>query len=147
MFRFCSSGVTRVGWNDFSLPAVGERFDNEDGSSRQLEIQALVPGDVVELVRQPDNPHDHMAVAIMSCSGTCVGYLGRVKAQWIGSKMDRGMQVSAIVERVRGANMPGSPLGLVLRLNTEGEEPALPDGYAIHGNVVSRPQPDELAGC
>jgi hypothetical protein len=136
-----------MGWNDFSLPAVGERFDNEDGSSRQLEIQALAPGDTVELVRQPNNPHDHMAVAIFSCSGTCVGYLGRVKAQWLGSKMDNGMQISAIVERIRGANMPGGLLGLVLRLNTEGEMPELPGGSGGYRNVVSSSQPDEWASC
>jgi hypothetical protein len=53
-----------MGWNDCSLPAVGERYDNEDGSSRQLEIMCMLPGDPVALVRQPDNPHDHMAVAI-----------------------------------------------------------------------------------
>lgn len=136
-----------MGWNDFSLPAVGERYDNEDGSSRQLEIAECKPGDLLDLVRQPDNPHDHMAVAIFTGSGTCVGYLGRVKAQWLGSKMDNGMQISAIVERIRGTDLPGSPLGLVLRLNTEGELPSLPAGSAVHRNVVSIAHADEWAGC
>jgi len=114
-----------MGWNDFSLPAVGERFDNDDGSSRQLEIMCMLPGDPVDLVRQPNNPHDHMAVAIFTTtSRTCVGYLGRVKAQWIGSKMDRGVEVLAVVERIRGGGLNGSPVGLVLRINMEGEVPS-----------------------
>jgi len=134
-----------MGWNDFSLPAVGERFDNEDGSSRQLEIMCMLPGDPVDLVRQPDNPHDHMAVAIFTTtSKTCVGYLGRVKAQWIGSKMDRGVDVTAIVERIRGTGLNGSPVGLVLRINMEGELPEVSDGerIAAHGDSnASAPPP------
>lgn len=138
-----------MGWNDFSLPAVGERYDNEDGSSRQLEIAECKPGDLLDLVRQPDNPHDHMAVAIFTSSGTCVGYLGRVKAQWIGSKMDRGVPVSAIVERVRGGGigMEGSELGLVLRLNMDGEEPELPEGAKRSRRPKSDPAYDEWAGA
>ena len=134
-----------MGWNDFSLPAVGERFDNDDGSSRQLEIMCMLPGDSVDLVRQPDNPHDHMAVAIFTTtSKTCVGYLGRVKAQWIGSKMDRGVGVTAIVERIRGTGLNGSPVGLVLRINMEGELPEVSDGerIAAHGDSnASAPPP------
>lgn len=40
---------------------------------------------------------------------------------WIGGQM-----LGAIVERVKGAALPGSPLGLVMRLNMDGEEPELP---------------------
>lgn len=118
-----------MGWNDFSLPAAGERHDNEDGTSRQREIATCAPGDRLELVREPDNPHDHMAVAIFTASGIRVGYLGKVRAQWIGSKMDRGLPVNAIVERIKGAHLPGSALGLVVRLNLHGEEPELPSTW------------------
>lgn len=112
-----------MGWNDFSLPIVGEGFENTDGSSRQLELERCVPGEPVRLVRQPDNRHDHMAVAVFSCRGVQVGYLARERAAWIGSKIDRGYDVRAIVQRVRGG--PGR-LGLVIRLNLEGDDPELP---------------------
>lgn len=115
-----------MGWNDFSLPVCGERFDNEDGSSRQDELRQCRPGELITLMREPENPHDHMAVAVYSCRGVQVGYLGRERACWIGSKMDRGYLVAAIVHRVRGARLPGATLGLVLRLNMDGEEPELP---------------------
>jgi hypothetical protein len=136
-----------VGWNDFSLPAVGERYDNEDGSSRQLEIAECQPGDLIELVRQPDNPHDHMAVALFTSSGTCVGYLGRVKAQWIGSKMDRGHPVFAIIERIRGIGLEGSELGLILRLNMDGEEPELPEAIKRSLKARAAATYDEWAGA
>lgn len=116
-----------MGWNDFSLPACGETYDNEDGSSRQDEIARLEPGDLLFLVREPENPHDPLAVAIHSERGVCVGYIRSVHAGWIGSKIDRGYTALAIVERVRGRNLKDSPVGLVLRLNLEGDEPELPD--------------------
>lgn len=133
MFRLDRVGLKgsgSVGWNDFSLPICGERFDNEDGTSRQEELRKCSPGDLVELVREPDNPHDPLAVAVVTERGVRVGYLSRERAGWIGSKIDRGYDVRAIIERVKGATLKGSALGLVLRLNMEGEEPELPDNPA-----------------
>jgi hypothetical protein len=66
-----------MGWSDFSLAVVGCWYDNEDRTSRQLELRECQPGDPITLVRQPNNPHDHRAVAIVTASGTCVGVLSR----------------------------------------------------------------------
>jgi len=116
-----------MGWNDFSLPARGERFDNEDGSSRQEELFLCRPGEPVRLVREPGNPHDPAAVAIISDRGVQLGYLPADRAVWIGSKIDRGYDVRAIVERVKGSHLSGATLGLVIRINMEGDDPELPD--------------------
>ncbi len=123
-----------MGWNDFSLPACGELFDNDDGTSRQEELARCKPGDRLNLVRQPDNPHDPRAVAIFTERAVCVGYLRRDRAQWIGSKIDRGYDVRAIVERVKGAHLPDAKLGLVMRLNMEGDEPELPTDSGALGH-------------
>lgn len=119
-----------MGWNDFSLPAVGEWFDNEDGTSRQAELAICRPGEQVRLVREPKNPHDPRAVAILSARGIRVGYLKRDRAIWIGSKIDRGYDVRAIVERIKGAALPGSTLGLVMRVSMDGNDPELPRSAA-----------------
>jgi hypothetical protein len=124
-----------MGWNDFSLPAVGERYDNEDGTSRQEELARCEPGEPLHLMREPDNPHDHMAVAVVSCRGICVGYLARERAMWIGSKIDRGYDVRAIVERVKGIHLPEATHGLVMRLSMDpdvADEPELPDPPEVH---------------
>lgn len=126
-----------MGWNDFSLPACGEWFDNEDGTSRQDELRNCAPGEVIRLVREPDNPHDRMAVALVSARGIRVGYLRRDRAVWIGSKIDRGYDVRAIVERVKGSHLPDATLGLVVRINMEGDDPELPD-YGIGDRVRIR---------
>jgi hypothetical protein len=66
-----------------------------------------------------------------------------VKAQWIGSKMDRGFAVSAVVDRIRGTGMNGSPVGLVLRINMEGEDPDPSTGSGMDRNVVSNGASEE----
>ncbi|WP_366510234.1 HIRAN domain-containing protein [uncultured Sphingomonas sp.] len=81
---------------------------------------------MAHLVREPNNPHDGAAVAIFSARQIRVGYLRRERAVWIGSKIDRGYEVRAIVERIRGADLPGSSLGILLRINMEGDQPELP---------------------
>lgn len=118
-----------MGWNDFRLAARGERYANDDGSSRQDELALCRPGERLALVREPTNPYDPSAVAIFSPRGVQVGYLSADHASWIGSKIDRGYDVRAIVERVKGAHLEGATLGLVLLLNMEGDDPTL-DGEA-----------------
>lgn len=115
-----------MGWHDFSLAAVGCWYDNEDGSSRQLELAECRPGDPLDLVREPQNPHDPLAVGIFTASGTRVGYLSRDRACWIAQKIDRGLPLLAIVERVKGIDLPDATLGLVMRINMDGEAPEVP---------------------
>lgn len=130
-----------MGWNDFSLPAVGEWFDNDDGTSRQAELARCERGEQVQLVREPENPHDRMAVAVFSCRGIRVGYLKRDRAVWIGSKIDRGYDVRAIVERVKGAHLPDATLGLVMRVSMDpdvADEPELlRDWHATSRKLVA----------
>lgn len=118
-----------MGCNDFCLPAVGEWFDNEDGTSRQDEIRLCTRGEAVRLVREPENPYDRMAVAVVSARGVRVGYLARARAVWIGSKIDRGYDVRAIIERIKGAHLPDAALGVILRINMEGDDPDLDDEW------------------
>jgi len=112
-----------MGWNDFRLPVVGTQFENEDGSSRQEELARCEIGEAIELRREPDNPHDERAVALVTTRGIRVGYLARDRAVWMASKIDRGMPVQAVVDRVKGSHMPGAVLGLVVCVNMDGEWP------------------------
>ena len=112
---------------DFSLRLVGEGFDNEDGSSRQEEIARCQEGEAVDLVREPDNPHDPSAVAVFSDRGVRIGYLGADRCGWIGSKIDRGYDVRAAIGRIMRAGQAGY-LGVLLRVNLQGEEPGPSEG-------------------
>ena len=108
---------------DFSLPVVGERYDNEDGTSRQQEIRKLQPGDPVELVREKANPFDPSAVAVISERGVRVGYIGADRSAWIGSKIDKAMPIIAVVEAVKGSRRGTLPCKLIIRINLYGDVP------------------------
>lgn len=130
-----------MGWNDFSLPACGEWYENDDGSSRQAELALCRPGDPLALIREPENPHDPLAVGIFTERGVRVGYLNRDRAGIFGSKMDRGYRLAAIVERIKGAQLEGSALGLVMRVSMappseDLEPPALPQQFG-RGRLVA----------
>ncbi|MCC2977981.1 HIRAN domain-containing protein [Sphingomonas sp. PL-96] len=45
------------------------------GSAPPDKLRRCEPGEIVDLVREPQNPHDHMPVAVISARGVCVGYL------------------------------------------------------------------------
>lgn len=112
-----------MGINDFRLRLVGERFENEDGTSRQEELSRCAAGEAVELVREPNNPRDPSAVAVYSCRRVQLGYIGADRCGWIGSKIDRGFDVRVIIGKVTGGKRSGTPLGAILVLNMDGEEP------------------------
>lgn len=65
----------------------------------------------------------------MSARGVKVGYLWPDRAVWIGCKIDRGYDVRAIVERVRGEDWLGERLGIVVRINLEGGDPDLDEHW------------------
>ena len=66
-------------------------------------------------------------MAIISARGIQLGFIPADRAVWIGSKIDRGYDVRAIIERVKGSHLSGATLGLVIRINMEGDDPELPD--------------------
>jgi hypothetical protein len=51
-------------------------------------------GDVVMLIREPDNPHDPRAVRV-EWQGAQLGYLPRAENEAVAAAMDRGERVSA----------------------------------------------------
>jgi hypothetical protein len=59
----------------------------------------LATGDVLELVREPDNPHDANAVRV-EWRGRKLGYVPRAENAALAWAMDRGEPVRARVSRV-----------------------------------------------
>jgi len=61
-------------------------FAYHDGASVQAQLGA---GRVLELVREPDNPHDPLAVRIDGC-GVTLGYVPRALNAAIAARLDAG---------------------------------------------------------
>lgn len=69
---------------------------------RQEVLARLAPGAPLRLVRQPDNPHDSNAVAVLDPHGAQVGYLNRRLAGVLATPIDAGVEYDVEVTEVTG---------------------------------------------
>jgi hypothetical protein len=60
----------------------------------------LAPGDALQLVREPDNPHDANAIAVF-WRDRKIGYLPRTQNAALAWAMDRGESPGARISRLR----------------------------------------------
>lgn len=109
---------TRVTRPDMSLAVVGGLFANRDGGNRLFEIALCLPGEHVQLVCEPRNPHDPSAVAVFSARGTQLGYLSAERCGWMGARIALGEDIQAIFQRAdRGS--------AIIRVSFIGAPPSL----------------------
>lgn len=102
-----------------SLAVVGADFPNRRGPTRRFEIEICKPGEPVELVREPRNPADPRAVAVLSCRGVQIGYLTAERCGWIGKMIADGADVRAVFQAK-------TSYGAVLRVAFDGQSPDMP---------------------
>ena len=102
-----------------SLAVVGADFPNKRGPGRCFEIALCIPGEPVDLVREPKNPADPRAVAVFSARGVQIGYLTAERAPWIGAMIGVGREIRTVFQSA-------SSYGAVIRIAFDGEEPTLP---------------------
>ncbi|MBD5633594.1 MAG: DEAD/DEAH box helicase, partial [Candidatus Eremiobacteraeota bacterium] len=82
--------------DDFYTKIVGVSFEG-----RQDLLAGLAPGDPLDLVREPDNPHDRNAVAVRY-GRLQLGYLRREIALRLAPNVDSGDRYSAAVGSITG---------------------------------------------
>jgi len=58
----------------------------------------LMPGDMLPLKREPDNPHDPLAIMILTEAGEHLGYVPRAKNETLARLMDAGKLLFAKLE-------------------------------------------------
>ena len=78
-----------------SSPLAGFRYAEASQVWSELRI-----GDPLELVREPDNPHDRNAVRV-DWRGRKLGYVPRAENEALAWAMDRGERVTARISRVQ----------------------------------------------
>jgi hypothetical protein len=86
---------------------------------RYAEAAAVWPlmreGDALELVREPDNPHDANAVRV-EWRGRKLGYVPRRENAALAWALDRGVPVTARIARMRAHPNPARRLELEVLL-------------------------------
>ncbi|GAB5370396.1 hypothetical protein AAMO2058_001489300 [Amorphochlora amoebiformis] len=114
---------------------AGVSFDG-----RQEVLKSLLPGEVVTLEHEPNNPFDSAAVAVRTLNGTQLGYVPRGLTQ----RFKQSSMSFGVVESV-GAN----PEGLLgLRVSVRPDQVGLflhipPRGYESKVDIQSMLQPEE----
>ena len=83
-----------------SSPLAGFRYHEAPGLFPELRI-----GDRLELIREPDNPHDPNAVGV-EWRGRRLGYVPRRENSALAWAMDRGEPVSARISTLRAHRNP-----------------------------------------
>ncbi len=70
------------GRSEFSSIIVGTQYHDK------ATYDSLQQGDRLRLVREPDNEHDHNAIAVLTIEGRKLGYVPRNDASLIAEKID-----------------------------------------------------------
>ena len=109
----------------FETPVSGVCFDNSDGTSRQLSIYRCRVGEEIDLIRDPSNPFDPLAVKVCRIQGSQIGYLsadvvrkGGELGRDVASLMDRGSEFTAKILDIHDFEIEsGTFLGVVLAVS------------------------------
>lgn len=80
----------------------------------------LRPGDALVLRRQRDNPHDPLAVEVLTADGRRLGYVPRVVNARVAALLDDGAALSATVTAVHPTAPP--QVGLRFLISTPGTD-------------------------
>lgn len=81
-----------------------------------LQSEAVAPGNVLTLRREPANPHDPNAIAVLAPGGEQIGWVPRETAQGLAAQLDAGARWSAVVLRERRASPRDPRSGLTMLL-------------------------------
>lgn len=77
-----------------SSPLAGSQYH----AAGELRAQMKV-GDMLELVREPDNPHDRKAIRV-DWRGRKLGYVPRAQNRAVAAALDRGERLVARISRL-----------------------------------------------
>ncbi len=108
----------------FHTKVVGVTFDDRQALLRGMEV-----GQPLLVEREPENPYDPNAVAVLTEGRYKVGYLKRLVAAAIAPQMDRGAAYRATVEGITGGD-EGRSLGVNVLVSVA-EGPASADELSV----------------
>ena len=98
---------------------VGVTFENEDGTQRQANLEALEESTFpipVELHWEEDNVYDPHAVAVFGPNGKQLGYLHRTLAYSISQMIDANYEIQASITQLTGTEDLGHNYGANVRI-------------------------------
>lgn len=101
----------------FYTKAVGVTQCNDDGTSRQEILSRCTSGDSVNLVREPENPHDSNAIKLCLENGEQIGYIGKDLADRMAMEIDDGQLFKAEISEITGGTEDKHILGCNIKIS------------------------------
>ncbi len=92
----------------------GVSFNNQDGSSRQEIVRKCQVGEILLLLRDPDNPYSATGttIKVVRQTGEIVGHVQSEISQILADQMDRGAHAEARVTMLTGGTPGRATLGV-----------------------------------
>jgi len=112
----------------FTTRVAGVSFKNPDGVSRQDILRRLRPGHMAVLLRQPDNPKDPDAVAVIDPHYGQFGFIPADIAARLASQLDQGMAGFARVTEIMGGTRDKPSLGCAVEVLLYDSDTEIPNG-------------------
>ena len=97
--------------DDFHTKLVGVTHRNPDGTERQDLIEELedafeLAGEIpLGLKREPKNPFDPNAIAVLDPEGRQLGFLSRKVAETLAPQLDQGVAVTVVATAATGGGL------------------------------------------
>jgi hypothetical protein len=94
--------ITATIGHSFHSKIVGVACPGAEGLRRQHLVASRRPGEHLQLIREPHNPHGTSAIAVHTGGGAQIGYLPHDTAEGLAPQMDAGVNAYAVVSEVTG---------------------------------------------
>jgi len=124
---------------------VGEAQTNDDGTPRQEIIFKCEPGDIVSLVREPNNPYDENAIRI-DWKHKTVGYIQKLDAAKLSPILDDGRKHKAIIHKLKGGIRSYENYGIEISIAWD-DKPNHPYVSLDDEQEAYREKQGEAGGC
>jgi hypothetical protein len=114
-------GYDRSGFKpaiDFHSKVAGVTYEN-----RQQVIKKLKDGDALILKREPNNPYDKNAIAVLTKSNEQVGYIGKDLAIKLAPLMDDGAIFEVNISKITGDGHTKKGVNIHITSNTKVSKP------------------------
>jgi hypothetical protein len=98
------------------IKVAGVTATNKNGVGRQTILPRCRPNEPLLLLREPRNPRDPSAIAVIRADDTQLGYVPAALARRLAPLLDRGAEAQGRVLTVTGGTPDKPTFGLVIQI-------------------------------